>query len=324
MVQSRVLVPQKCPIARQHIANNSCEERASAAGGPAPTVADQLVAGQSQAPAQLCRHRCKNKRTCAHTCCKNGLREDISEVEAVENDVETDSDVEISIYGKPVEEVREFRYLGRCLTSDGDDGKEIKRRIRGARGTMAALLRPLLRRNAASPKTKLAVFVAVTRAQLMFASETWTPTEREWHSLQSMEMQCLRRVVGLRPKMTSDGLRYPRNADVWRAVRKIRPISTIREEVEKRQVMWWGKVLRMGPRSLARSTFLASIPRPSFVGWKRTRCLVPRLRKLLERAGLREEEVWERDQWRDRAATMPPGVVAAGPIDDGPTPSAPK
>ncbi len=148
----------------------------------------------------------------------------------------------------------------------------------------------------------------------MFGSETWTLTEAEWARLQSFEMQCLRRVIGWRGRMTTEGIRYPRNEDVWREVRRIRSVRTLRESVESRQVVWWGRVLRMGESSLTRSALLASVPKPAYVGWHRTRALVARFRKLVARAGLEEADHEERDVWSRRAMQMAPTAAIPQPI----------
>ena len=210
----------------------------------------------------------------------------------------------ITIYGKELQEVQSFKYLGRRLAAEGDEEEEIKHKIQTARGVMATLSRPLYKRVGCATKTKLAVFLAVTRTQLMFGCETWCLVEAEWAKLQSLEMQGLRRILGWRGRMTDQGIRYPANAEVWKEIQKIRQIDPIRQAVEKRQLAWWGRILRMGPNALAKTALLSRMPGPSYVGWQRPRTLVPRLRKLVDRAGLVEEAVWERDKWTAGAENL--------------------
>ena len=83
----------------------------------------------------------------------------------------------MTIYGKRVERVK-FRYLGRKLTADGQDVEEVKARMAAARGGMAQLMLPLHRRSAASARTKLAVFRTVSMAQLVYASQTESGTQK--------------------------------------------------------------------------------------------------------------------------------------------------
>ena len=127
---------------------------------------------------------------------------------------------EVTIYGKRVERVK-FRYLGRKLTADGQDVEEVKARMAAARGGMAQLMLPLHRRSAASARTKLAVCRTVSMAQLVYASQTWTLWEEEWKKVHVLEMLCLRRVLGWGRKMTENGVRYPKNEEVFREVGKV-------------------------------------------------------------------------------------------------------
>ena len=323
--------------ARRHILGNGCKPRrealakAAAEGRPPPIPQFAAApAGAAGAAPKPCAHPCCGVKQCKHKCCRV-IGGQTTHVDTGQNssDEEPEPDQEeegeIKLYGKPVEEVTVFKYLGRLLSVDGEEESEIKKKVQTARGVLIALMRPLYQRSACSARTKLAVYLTVTRAQLMFGSETWTLTEGEWMRLQVFEMQALRRIIGWKAKMTQKGLRYPKNADVWGEVRKLRPgTQTVREAVETRQLEWWGKILRMGEETLVRRALLAVVPRPAYVGWHRTRALVPRLRKLLMRAGLREDEAWERDVWRAGVAAMveagqaavepePPSTAAAAP-----------
>ncbi len=112
---------------------------------------------------------------------------------------------------------------------------------------LAALSKPLYARNAASRVTKLAVLRTVMLTQLTFGAETWTLTEAEWQKIHVFEMQGMRKVLGLRATKIDDQIRYPRNADVWKEIQKLQPaMGPIRGAVERRQVVFWGKMLRMG------------------------------------------------------------------------------
>ena len=66
---------------------------------------------------------------------------------------------------------RDFRDQG---SDPGTAVLKIKARVLAARQTFGMLVRPLHGRAAVAVKTKLAVFRAVTLAQLLYAAETWT------------------------------------------------------------------------------------------------------------------------------------------------------
>ena len=80
-------------------------------------------------------------------------------------------------YGKPMEAVSEFRYLGRLLTATDDDWLEVAGNIRKARVSWGRLAR-VLGREGADPKVSRSFYTAVTQQVLLFREETW-----EFHEL---------------------------------------------------------------------------------------------------------------------------------------------
>ena len=138
----------------------------------------------------MCRHGCKSKTLCAHACCKKHGREAGKSQGEDKEGADEEEAGEVCLHGRPVEEVDDFKYLGRVLRRNGEDSEEIAARIRAARTTMIALQLPLHKRTAVAGRTKLAVFRAVT-----MAVQTWTPKQKDCLNLQSFEMQ-LRRILG--------------------------------------------------------------------------------------------------------------------------------
>ena len=305
--------------ARKHVQESECGKTAQAAEarGQMPPQPTAVAAPPAPAPRALCRHRCKNKAQCAHACCKKHGQEAGKSQREDKEETDEEEAGEVCLYGKPVEEVDGFKYLGRVLRRDGEDGEEIAARIRAARTTMVTLQLPLHKRTAVAGRTKLAVFRAVTMAVLLYGCQTWTPKEKDWLKLQSFEMQQLRRILGWKAKLTPEGLRYPKNSEVLLAIEAIagHPYLTIRELVRQRQVRWWGMVLRMGADSFLRQTLVAARPEQSRVGWKTAGALVPSIRRLAQLAELGEEERWDRPRWK--AAAAPAEEAAAGSGSEG-------
>ena len=75
-------------------------------------------------------------------------------------------------YGKPMEAVSEFRYLGRLLTATDDDWPAVAGNIRKARVSWGRLAR-VLGRERADPKVSRSFYTAVTQQVLLFGAETW-------------------------------------------------------------------------------------------------------------------------------------------------------
>ncbi len=222
--------------------------------------------------------------------------------------------VEIKIYGHEVEEVQAFKYLGRILRADGEEGDEIRARVTGARRAQMALMLPLYRRDAVTRKTKMAVFRAVTRAQLMYASQTWVLKEKEWRKIETLEMQGLRRVAGMHPKMTPLGLRYPSNDKVLEAAESCsgQHYMRVRAAVQKGRIGWWGKVMRMEEESLMKRVLLARIEGAAHHGWRGAYCLATSIKRQVEAAGLNDGVLWDRVAWAAAAAKAADASASSG------------
>ena len=74
-------------------------------------------------------------------------------------------------YGKRMQSVTEFRYLGRILTSTDDDWPAVARNLQKARVTWGRLARILVREGA-DPKVSRNFYIAVTQQVLLFGAET--------------------------------------------------------------------------------------------------------------------------------------------------------
>ena len=78
---------------------------------------------------------------------------------------------EFHAYGKPMEAVSEFRYLGRLLTTTDDDWPEVAGNIRKARVSWGRLV-GVIGREGADPKLSRSFYTAVTQQVLLFGVET--------------------------------------------------------------------------------------------------------------------------------------------------------
>ena len=107
--------------------------------------------------------------------CKKGAeqkRRQLAETETQEN-----AERAFHAYGKPMEEVSEFRYLGRLLTATDDDWPAVAGNIRKTRVSWVSLAR-VLGREGAYPKVSRSFYTAVTQQVLLFGAETWVLTRK--------------------------------------------------------------------------------------------------------------------------------------------------
>ena len=71
--------------------------------------------------------------------------------------------------------MKEFRYLGRILTSTDNDWPAVARNLQKARATWGRLVR-ILGREGADPKVSRNFYISVTQQVLLFGAESWVVT----------------------------------------------------------------------------------------------------------------------------------------------------
>ena len=89
-------------------------------------------------------------------------------------------------YGKRMQSVTEFRYLGRKLTNTDDDWPAVARNLRQATVTWGRLAR-ILGREGADPKVSHIFYIAATQQVLLFGAETWVLTVKMEAALDSFQ-----------------------------------------------------------------------------------------------------------------------------------------
>ena len=107
-------------------------------------------------------------------------------------------------YGKPMEAVSEFCYLGRLLTATDDDWPAVAGNIRKARVRWGRLAR-VLGREGADPKVSRSVYTAVTQQVLLFGAEVWVLTGKIESALDAFQGRVARRLKGWQARRGNDG-----------------------------------------------------------------------------------------------------------------------
>ena len=102
-------------------------------------------------------------------------------------------------YGKRVEAVSEFRYLGRLLTATDDDWPAVAGNIRKSRVSWGRLAR-VLGREGADPKASRSFYTAVAQQVLLFGAETWVLTQNMASALDAFQCRVARRLTGRQPR----------------------------------------------------------------------------------------------------------------------------
>ena len=107
-------------------------------------------------------------------------------------------------YGKPMEAVSDFCYLGRLLTATDDDWPEVAGNIRKALMSWGRLAR-VLGQEGADPKVSQSFYTAVTQQVLPFGAETWVLTRKMESALDAFQGRVARRLTGRQPRRGRDG-----------------------------------------------------------------------------------------------------------------------
>ena len=124
--------------------------------------------------------------------CKKGAerkRRRLAETETQEN-----TERAFQAYGKPMEAVLEFHYLGRLLTPTDDDWRAVAGNISKARVRWGRLAQ-VLGREGTDPKVSRSFYTAVTQQVLLFGAEMWVLTRKMESSLDAFQGRVARRLT---------------------------------------------------------------------------------------------------------------------------------
>ena len=103
----------------------------------------------------------------------------------------------VKVNGERVEQVKEMKYLGTMISSDGSMDSEVEQRVGMALRMVGAIRSKVLRRKELSKGTKLRAVNATVISTLMCGCEAWAMQARHKGRLQATQMRVLRWIEGL-------------------------------------------------------------------------------------------------------------------------------
>ena len=112
--------------------------------------------------------------------------------------------VKFYILGNEVETVTTFKYLGRWLSCDDNDQTAVLSNLRKARDRWGRFSR-VLTREGANPQMMATFYKTVVQSVLLFASETWVLTDRQWKMLEAFHNRCARHITRRHNTPNDDG-----------------------------------------------------------------------------------------------------------------------
>ena len=107
-------------------------------------------------------------------------------------------------YGKPLETVTTFKYLGWVMTARDDDWLAVAGNLVKARKSWGRLA-SILSREGADKRVSGNFFKTVVQAVLLFGAETWVLTPRIERALESFMHRAAHNITGRQPRRGWDG-----------------------------------------------------------------------------------------------------------------------
>jgi len=141
----------------------------------------------------------------------------------------------------PIEEVEEFMYLGSVLSTTGGTDQDVEARLGKARLDFRSMNRlwtsPIFGR-----ATKVKIFNSSVKAVLLYASESWTVTQRTVDRIQVFINKCLRRILNIHwPHRIA-------NKELWKKTSE----QPVLEQLRRRKWNWIGHTLRRSDDSIVK------------------------------------------------------------------------
>ena len=114
------------------------------------------------------------------------------------------TEMAFEVYGKQIESVPRFTYLGRVMTAGDDDWPAVAGNLAKARKSWGRL-QGILRREGATPRISGNFFKAVVQQVLLFGAETWVVTPKMKRELSGFLHGAARRLTGRQARREKDG-----------------------------------------------------------------------------------------------------------------------
>ena len=121
-----------------------------------------------------------------------------------EEELQEIADRDFQAYGRPLDTVTSFKYMGRVLAMAVDDCPEVVGNLRKARKSWEQA-DMILGREGDNPRVSGMFFKAVVHAVLLFGSETWVLDPHIGLSLGSTQHRFARRITGGQLKRWEEG-----------------------------------------------------------------------------------------------------------------------
>ena len=144
----------------------------------------------------------------------------------------------ITVNGKELEQVKQFRYLGALITEDSKSNREIKARI-GAATNALVKLDKVIKDRTLKTKTKMRIIRSIVTSTVLYGCESWTLNAKAKKDLEVFDLKCHRRVLGITWKDRRTNVSVKEEIE-----RKIGKIEDLYNIVKSRKLKYFGHMIR--------------------------------------------------------------------------------
>ena len=163
----------------------------------------------------------------------------------------------IIVDGDEVEQVTQFNFLGALITSNGGCSTELRRRIALAKSAMVGLKKIWADRGI-TKATKKRLVSALVFPIATYGCESWTLTKSDQGRINSFEMWCWRRMLGISWTMKS-------------VLEEVQPANRLLSFVRSQMMSYFGHVARRDGESLEKVIMQGRVEGKRTPGRPRTR-----------------------------------------------------
>ncbi|KAK3522491.1 hypothetical protein QTP86_015882 [Hemibagrus guttatus] len=193
----------------------------------------------------------------------------------------------VRLQGEEVKKVQEFKYLGSTVQSNGECGKEVKKRVQAGWNGWRKVSGVLCNRKI-SARIKGKVYRTVVRPAMLYGLETVSLRKRQESELEVAELKMLRFSLGV--------TRLDRIRNEY--IRGTAHVGHLGDKVREDRLRWFGHVQRRESEYIARRMLDMELPGRRQRG-RPKRKYMDGINEDMKLVGASVEDAEDRDRWRE-------------------------
>ncbi|KAK3573123.1 hypothetical protein QTP86_014136 [Hemibagrus guttatus] len=193
----------------------------------------------------------------------------------------------VRLQGEEVKKVQEFKYSGSTVRSNGEYGKEVKKRVQAGWNGWRKVSGVLCDRKI-SARIKGKVYRTVVRAAMLYGLETVSLRKRQESELEVAELKMLRFSLGV--------TRLDRIRNEY--IRGTAHVGRLGDKVREARLRWFGHVQRRESEYIGRRMLDMELPGRRQRGRPKRRYM-DGINEDMKLVGARVEDAEDRDRWRE-------------------------